>query len=99
MATKDIIETYTSPHGEMADYIIECEDRGVSNPTVLIRLVPKKREALLEGQGVLQNHKIANRSGKVAREVFDWAEGVIIERRRAQSSAAISATKTTSGNP
>jgi hypothetical protein len=84
MATKDIIETYTSPLGEMTDYVIECEDLGVSNPPVLIRLVPKRREVPLEGQGTLRYDKIANRSGKVAREVFDWAEGVIFERRKCQ---------------
>ena len=61
---------------------IECEDHGVSNPPVLIRLVPRRREAPLEGQGTLRQDKIANRSGKVAREVFDWAEGVIFERRK-----------------
>jgi|HubBroStandDraft_6_1064221.scaffolds.fasta_scaffold544918_2 hypothetical protein len=84
MATKDIIETYTNPLGEMADYVIECEANGVSNPPVLIRLVPRRREPALEGQGTLRYDKIANRSGKVTPEVFDWAEGVIFERRKCQ---------------
>jgi hypothetical protein len=82
MATKDIIETYTNPGGQMTDYVIDCEDDGVSNPPVLIRLVPRRREAPLEGHGTLRNDKITNRSGKVAREVFDWAESVIFERRK-----------------
>jgi hypothetical protein len=84
MATKDIIETFMNPQGEMADYVIECENHGVSNPPVLIRLVPRRREVPLEGHGTLRYDKITNRSGKVAREVFDWAEGIIFERRRSQ---------------
>jgi hypothetical protein len=82
MASKDIIETYTNPRGEMTDYVIDCEAHGVSHPAVLIRLVPKRREAPMEGHGILRYDKITNRSGTVAREVFDWAEGVIVERRQ-----------------
>jgi|HubBroStandDraft_4_1064222.scaffolds.fasta_scaffold838811_1 hypothetical protein len=83
MTTKDIIETYTDPRGMMTDYTIECEKHVGLGAAVRIRLVPKRpRDPPLEGAGTFRNNKIIDRSGKVSGDVFDWAEKVIIARRR-----------------
>jgi hypothetical protein len=81
MSTKDIIETYTSQQGEPTDYVVECEERGRADVAVQIRLVAKKPREHGEGAGTLHNGRITNRSGNLAREVFEWAESVIIARR------------------
>jgi hypothetical protein len=82
MTTKDIIETYTNQRGETTDYIVECDEHGTSRAAVQIRLVPRgPRDAPLNGSGTLRNDKIANRSGRLLPEVFDWAERVIVARR------------------
>jgi hypothetical protein len=79
MTTKDIIETYTSQRGETTDYVVECEEHGGADAAVRIRLIPKKpREPAPEGAGTLHNGRITNRSGKLERNVFEWAESVII---------------------
>jgi len=83
MTTKDVIETYTSQRGEPTDYVVECEEHGGADAAVQIRLVPRKpRDPAAQGAGTLHNDRIMNRSGKLAPEVFDWAESVIIARRR-----------------
>jgi hypothetical protein len=82
MTTKDIIETYTSQQGETTDYVVECEEHGGADAAVQIRLIPRtRREPAAEGAGTLRKGRIRNRSGKLAREVFEWAESVIIARR------------------
>jgi hypothetical protein len=82
MATKDIIETYTSEQGETADYVVECEEQGRADAAVQIYLIPRKpRERPQQGVGTFHSGRIINRSGELAREVFDWAESVIIARR------------------
>jgi hypothetical protein len=82
MTTKDIIETYTDHRGKMTDYVIECDEHGRSRAAVEIRLVPRRpRDSPLRGSGTLRNDKIANRSGRLLPEIFEWAEKVIIARR------------------
>lgn len=82
MTTKDIIETFTNKGGVTSDYIVECEEHGTSPAAVQIRLVPRApRDAPMSGSGTLRKDKIANRSGRLLPEVFDWAETVIVARR------------------